>query len=306
MFPPFASLRAFEAVSRHLSVTRAAAELRISQPAVSQHLRQLEAHLGVRLLLRGGRRIDLTAEGRAYAEALARGFAEIRAGTERCLAARRGGVLTVAMPSTLAMRWLIPRLAGFHGRHPGIEVRLVTISLPHAAPAAGPPEGVDLEIRSGEGPWPGCRADFLMPDESFPVAAPSLLANRPLRRPADLAGHTLLSVEAEPRSGDWALWLGAAGCPGLSGAGRLGFGSSAQALEAACAGLGVAMGHRPFVAGDLAAGRLAAPFDIVVPGPEAYWLVSRAGDADLPRVRAFRDWLLAEPGCGASAVAESR
>jgi LysR family transcriptional regulator, glycine cleavage system transcriptional activator len=300
MPPALASLRAFEAVARHLSVTRAAEELGVTQPAVTQRLRGLERQLGVRLVRRDGRRLALTAEGQDYAATLTRAFAQIERGTERVLAARRAGRLTVALLPTLATRWLIPRLAGFHARHPAIEVRLATA----LSPVAEPPADVDLAIRFGSGRWPGFAADFLMPDDSFPALSPALLKRRPLVRPADLARHTLLQVAAEPRIGDWPRWLAAAKCPGLEPAGRLSFPSSAQAIEAALAGLGVVMAHRPFVADDLASGRLVAPFALSVPGDGGYWLVARREDAELPRVRAFRDWLLQQVGDGVGVVAE--
>src|SRR5438552_13757815 len=104
MLPPLSGLRAFEAVARHLSATRAAEELAVTQPAVSQQVRRLEAQLGVRLVRRQGRQLALTAEGQAYAASLARAFEQIRLGTERCLQARQAGTLTVALLPTLATR----------------------------------------------------------------------------------------------------------------------------------------------------------------------------------------------------------
>jgi LysR family transcriptional regulator, glycine cleavage system transcriptional activator len=300
MSPALAALRAFEAVARHLNVTRAAEELGVTQPAVTQRLRALERQLGVRLVRRDGRGLALTPEGQGYAATLTRAFAQIHRGTERLLAGRRTGRLTVALLPTLATRWLIPRLAGFQARHPAIEVRLAT----QASPVAQPPADVDLAIRFGSGRWPGFAADFLMPDDSFPALSPALLRRRPLARPADLARHTLLQVAAEPRIGDWPRWLEAAGCVRLEPAGRLSFPSSAQAIEAALAGLGVVMAHRPFVADDLASGRLVAPLQHTVAGDGGYWLVARREDADLPRVRAFRDWLLQQVGDGVGVVAQ--
>jgi LysR family glycine cleavage system transcriptional activator len=290
MQPPLSGLRAFEAVARHLSATRAAEELAVTQPAVTQQVHRLEALLGVRLVRRDGRRLALTPEGQAYAASLARAFEQIRLGTERCLQARQAGTLTVALLPTLATRWLIPRLPGFQARHPKIEVRLATAASPEAEPRAD----VDLAIRFGRGRWPGLKADWLMADDSFPVASPELLRRQPLARPTDLSRHTLLQVAAEPRTGDWWRWLAAAGVTRLKPVGRLSFPSSTQAIEAALAGLGVALAHRPFVADDLASGRLMQPFRLVVAGEGGYWLAARREDAALPRLRAFRDWLLDE------------
>ncbi len=287
MLPPLSSLKAFEAVARHGGVGRAAAELGVSQPAVSQQLRRLEAALGIRLTRRSGRLVALTPEGQAYALALTRAFEELRAATERCRARRGAGVLTVALLPTLATRWLIPRLPDFQARHPAIAVRLATTPSPAVALA----DDVDLAIRTGDGVWPGCEAVRLMPDSLAPVASPALLARLPLGAPADLARHTLLVVTTAPRDRDWPRWLEAAGLPGDGGGRRLALNSSSEALEAAKAGLGVALAHRPFADDDLAAGRLAEPLALTIEGDGAYWAVCRKEDAAEPRVGAFSAWL---------------
>lgn len=289
--PSLKALRAFEATARHLNVSRAAEELGVTQPAVTQHLRQLEDFLGVRLLNRGRTGVSLTEAGRTYATRLQRALAEINEATSEVVARERtGGVLTVALLGTLAQRWLIPRLPSFQAAFPDIEVRLFTTSRLVDLLR----EDVDIAIRFGDGAWPRCRSDYLMPNDTFPVASPGLLARSPLDRPSDLAEQVLLQVEAPPRTDDWRDWLDAAGCPGLESAGHLGFETSSHALEAAVAGLGVAIGHRPFVMDDLASGRLVAPFEITVPSDGAYHLVSAHSDADRHRIAAFRDWVLAQ------------
>jgi LysR family glycine cleavage system transcriptional activator len=164
-------------------------------------------------------------------------------------------------------------------------------------------EDVDLSIRAGAGRWPGCRADFLIENRIFPVASPALLARRPVRGPADLRGHVLLQVEAEPRDRDWQRWLGAAGVPTLEPRGWLTFASSSHALEAAIAGLGVAIGHTPFVIDGLAAGRLIAPLALEVSGEGDFFLVAARAKADRRKIANFRDWLLAE--CRAEAAPAS-
>jgi LysR family glycine cleavage system transcriptional activator len=299
MLPPLSSLRAFEAVARHGGVGRAASDLGVSQPAVSQQLRRLEAALGVRLIRRSGREIVLTAEGRAYAQALGRAFDELRLATLRCRARRGAGVLTVAMLPTLATRWLIPRLPDFQARHPAIAVRIATTPSPAVALA----DDVDLAIRTGDGAWPGCDAVSLMPDDLAPVASPALLARLPLAAPADLRHHTLLVVATAPRDRDWPRWLEAAGLPAPTGTGRLALNSSSEALEAAKAGLGVALAHRPFADDDLAAGRLVPPLALAIAGDGAYWAVCRREDAADPRIGAFRAWLQGQ--AAASGAAQS-
>ena len=290
MLPSLSSLRAFEAAARHLSVSRAAEELRVTQPAVSQQLRQLEDFLQLRLTRRVAGRIELTPEGLSYAAALSRAFAEIAEATKRALAQRKAGVLTVSLLPTFAMRWLIPRLPSFQAAHADVEVRLATTEREVDLLR----EDVDVAIRFGHGRWPKLRCDLLMREEAFPVASPALVRRLGLRRPEDLARASWLVVERAPRGEDWARWLAAAQAGGLEPQRRLVFESSAQALEAAAAGLGVAIGHRPFVADDLASGRLAAPFAAKAASGEAWWLVSAEADAGLPRIRAFRDWILSQ------------
>jgi len=289
--PAFSSLRAFEATARLGSVTRAAADLGVSQPAVSQQLRQLEAFLERPLLRRVAGGIVLTAAGELYAARLRRAFEEMRGATEELLASGADArVLTLSLLATFAQRWLIPRLAGFQRAHPDLEVRLLTTS--RLVDLAR--EDVDLSIRAGSGRWPGCRADFLIENQIFPVASPALLARRPVHRPADLRGQVLLRVEAEPRDRDWQRWLATAGVPALEPRGWLTFASSSHALEAAIAGLGVALGHTPFVVDGLAAGRLVAPLALEVGGDGDFYLVASRVKADRRKIAHFRAWLLAE------------
>jgi len=286
--PPLSRLRAFEAVARHGSVTRAAAELGISQPAVTQQLRQLEALLEVPLVRRVAGGIAVTPEGQLYAARLQRAFAEIEAATaEVKAAADQDRVLTVAVLATFAQRWLIPRLAGFQGAHPDVEVRLLTTS---RLVDLGR-DDVDLSVRSGKGRWPRCRSDFLIANQVFPVASPALIRRRGLRSPAALRHQTLIQVEAEPRRHDWQRWLEAAGLGDLAPRGWLTFSSSSHALEAALAGLGVAIGHTPFVVDGLGAGQLEAPFALKLDDDD-YYLVSARERAEIRKIRLFRDWLL--------------
>jgi LysR family glycine cleavage system transcriptional activator len=289
--PPLKALRAFEAAARHLNVTRAAEELSVTQPAVTQQIRALEAFLGLQLVYRAGQGLALTPAGRSYADHLQLAFTEIDTATaELLMREKHGGPLTVSLLPTLAQRWLIPRLGSFQANHPEIEVHFSTttrlVDLRR--------EDVDIAIRFGEGTWPGCESTFLMANDMFPVIGAQLQAAQPLSGPDDLARHTWLRVDAEPRSHDWNAWLASAGVNRLAPKGWLTFESSSQALAAAAAGIGVAIGHRPFVLDDLSSGRLVQPLSAVVESKQAYYVVTPAGVPVSMRVAAFRDWLLAE------------
>jgi len=289
--PSLNALRAFETVARHKSASRAAEELGVTQPAVTQQVRQLEGHLGLPLVRREGQGLTLTADGRALAERLSGPFAEIAEAVTEAAGRQRGaGVLTVTLLPTFAQRWLIPRLATFQAAYPEIEVRLsATARLCDLVR-----EDLDLAIRFGNGRWPGCDSRRLMANDMFPVINPHLAETKPLVGPDDLAQHVWLQVEAEPRTDDWAVWLSAAGISGVEPSGRLSFETSSHALAAATAGLGVAIGHRPFVIDDLAAGRLVQPFATVVESDEAYFLVTAKSRTQPAAVTAFADWLMVE------------
>ncbi len=285
--PPLTALRAFEAVAATLSVKQAAATLNVTPSAVSHQIRGLEAALGVELFRRVGRRLVLTEAGRALRPGLSDGFARIAAAVTALEASLREGPLTVSMVSTFALHWFMPRLPHFLRRHPEIELRLSTT----LRPVSFEHEGVDAAVRFGRGAWHGLRADRLFDLAIVPVCSPALLAGEvPLDQPADLRHHTLLVAEARPD--DWRTWLQSLDLADLRAARVLTFETTSFALQAAAEGAGVAIVARELVAGDLALGRLAAPFEHAVPLAEAYYLVCPEAWADRPKIAAFRTWIL--------------
>jgi LysR family glycine cleavage system transcriptional activator len=295
--PSLNGLRAFEAAARHLSFTKAAAELNVTQTAVSHQIRRLEGQLGLRLFTRRNRTLALTPAALDYLPSVRAAFEDLRGATERLLRPQRDGVLTVSALPTLAAKWLVPRLAAFQEAHPGIEVRISTAT----RAVDFKREEIDVAIRYGGGRWPGLRAVWLMAEEIFPVCSPALLAGeRPLRRPADLAAHTLLHVNLYVD--EWLLWLTAAGLPPSLAQRGLTFDLNLMALQAALDGLGVALGRSAFVEADLAAGRLVAPFDIVVPATSSFYVVAPEATADSPKIALFRNWLVAAASRPAAAA----
>ncbi len=284
--PSLNGLRAFEAVARHLSFTRAAEELAVTQTAVSQQIRRLEDQLGRKLFDRRGRAPALTRAGQDYVPAVRAAFDKLQGATDKLLRADGAGRLTVSTLPSLAAKWLVPRLPGFQEAHPEIDVRIATsVTLVDFRR-----DDVDVAIRYGHGDWPGLRADWLMTEETFPVCAPALRdGDPPLRRPADLARHTLLHMSVRD---DWHQWLTAAGVDGVDVARGHTFDTHVALLQAAIDGLGVALGRTPFVETDLAAGRLVAPFQVTLPTEAGFYVVAPTATADRPPVPAFRDWLL--------------
>jgi len=288
--PSLNGLRAFEAAARHLSFTQAASELNVTQTAISHQIRRLEEELGIRLFIRKNRALALTTKARDYLPGVRAAFNDLRLATDQLLRKGEDNVLTVSTLASLAVKWLLPRLSTFQKAHPKIDVRITT-STNLVEFRSG---DVDAAIRYGRGHWQGLRADWLMADELFPVCSPALLTSRrPLRTPEDLRDHVLLHTGASD-SDDWRLWLTAAGLPTeISKQPGITFDLSLMTVQAAVDGIGVAMGRTSYVQDDIAKGRLVVPFNITLPADAGFYLVSPEGSADPPKLKAFRDWLLA-------------
>lgn len=293
--PPLNAIRAFEAAARHLSITLAADELNVTPGAVSRQIKGLEDALGLQLLKRGHRQIALTRQGSDYFRAVTKALETLREATRRLKRRSQRQPLKIRAYTTFAMRWLIPRLSGFHAAHPGIEV-LLKASLD---PVDFRKEDIDGAIRLGDGQWPGARSVRLVDNILAPVASPALLKAGPrLKRPADLAQHTLLHTIARPD--DWARWLEAAGAADQVDA-RAGmtYESSAMGYAAAVEGQGIAMAQLFLVEKDLAEGRLVLPFRKTVDmGDYTYYLLTPAHREETAHMRSFRLWLLEQFGAG--------
>jgi len=286
--PPLAALRAFEAAARHLSFTRAAAELHVTQTAISHQIRALEELLGVKLFRRLPRGLVLTDEAQRYLPAVRDAFDRIDAATEQLTAVSASGALTVSVLPSFAAKWLVPRLGSFRVVHPDIDLRISTAS--HLVDFAR--EDVDVGIRMGRGSYPGLRVDRLFGEALMPVCAPALLeGSHPLRQPDDLRHQVLLH---EDDYTGWQLWLELAGVEKVDARRGPIFTDGAIVVQAAAEGQGVALARSVLAAGDLAAGRLVQPFNVSIPYDLAYYLVCPEATADRPKIQRFREWLLAE------------
>lgn len=280
--PPLNSLRAFEAVARLQTFTKAARALKVSQGAVSRHISQLEAFLGQSLFIRPGRAPVLTEAGRDFAMTIHAAFDAIEAATRRRLEAGARRPVRIRLFPTVAVKWLMGQLAGFHASHPDVDVQ-VTTTVKLVDMAA---EDVDFAIQIPAEHKPGLRCEPLFPIELIPVGGPG---QHPVTEPAALLAASLLHSLKRPR--DWQDWLVAAGVPAAPMRESLTFGNSSLAYQAAADGLGVAMGHTVLVEDDLRSGRLVVMHPLVVRTADSYHLVSRDCD-ERPEVAAFRDWVL--------------
>ena len=275
-------IRAFEAAARSGSFAGAGLELNVSAAAISRMVHLLEQRLGVALFERKANKLVTTVAGRAYQNGLTPIFDALASLTAQVTATSSTRVLTIGVGPTFAMRWLIPRLAEFRKQEPDIEVRITTGGM--AAPFA---DDWSCGVALGDGEWPDLVAEPLFAADLLPVCAPRLAAQ--LKRPADLKGPGLLRVAHSPD--DWPRWLKSAGVTRVTARGpELQY--YGQALQAAADGLGVAMGIRPYIDDDLAAGRLVAPFDHSVPKGMRWYLVYRPFRTGQRDFAAFRRWII--------------
>jgi LysR family glycine cleavage system transcriptional activator len=287
--PPLNAVRAFEAAARHLSFTKAADELNVTQAAVSHQVKGLEERLQVPLFRRLNRGLILTEAGAAYLKELEDILDRLEQATERLRTSEAAGLLTVSTGTSFASKWLVPRLQRFRERRPDIDVRIdANDSLTDFRR-----DNVDLAIRYGRGVYSGLRSVKLLQDIVFPVCSPKLLeGSNPLREPSDLKHHTLLHDQDVVE--DWRTWLRTAGVADVDPTRGPSFSHSAMLIEAAIAAQGVALGRRSMVARDLREGRLVQPFSLSLTAEFSYWVVCPDSTADKPKVAEFRVWLLEE------------
>jgi LysR family transcriptional regulator, glycine cleavage system transcriptional activator len=288
--PPLPWLRAFDVSARHLSFTSAAGELGLSQAAVSKQIKLLELKLGEPLFFRFPRSLGLTKAGEAFLPKVQDAFERLAAGANEVFGPRRSDVLTIRCAVGFAVNWLAPRLPDFMAKHPDVALRLISSIWNEDASS----EAFDLDIRYGDGNWPGVKSDRLTRESLQPVCSPDLLKGGCLCTPADLMTHTLIHVLGYKEG--WALWLKKAGVKRLSASPALQFDTSLMAFEVAAQGVGVALGRTSMIERDLKSGRLVAPFTLAVPVEEGFHLVSRQNAHNSGQATVFRDWVLGAAG----------
>lgn len=285
---PLRAIVVFDVVARCRSLSKAAAELFVTPSAVSQQIHALEVHLGTTLLAKAGRGVVLTEAGERYFEMISADIERITEATQRIRGFRSRSVLTVRTTPTLGNKWLLPRLRGFLDAHPDVELRLNGTT----EPTDFSREAVDLEIRHGEGRWPGMFVEGLAEEAFVPVCSPAYAGTATMAA-ADLPRHRLIhSVKAQVQ---WSQWFALAGAmPELEWR-RLLFDRSHMAIDAAVDGLGVALESTLMMWRELRDGSLVCP---VVQPPRVtlttQWIVCPFDHLHRPQVRHFLEWLRAE------------
>lgn len=292
------ALRAFEASARHQSFSAAAAELHVTPAAVGQLVRTLEDWLGAPLFHRSAsgrtRLVPTEAAERALPD-LRAGFDRLLLGMQRLQEGATHGVLTVTVSPAFAAKWLLPRIERFQVAWPDTDVRLDTSAKPLDFVA----QGIDIGVRYGDGHWPGLVAEKLMDEEVYPVCSPRLLQGR--RRtivPQDLLSEPLLhdlTMDGNAGFPTWSTWLRQAGVGEAPSRRGMKINNSAAVLQAAIDAQGFALARGALAHDDVAAGRLVRPFPgLAFVSPLAYFVVHRGECASLPRLAAFKAWLIDE------------
>ncbi|MBT4889316.1 MAG: transcriptional regulator GcvA [Rhodospirillales bacterium] len=284
--PPLNGLRAFEAAARHLSFTKAADELFVTQAAISHQVKGLEDSIGHALFNRVNRGLKLTPEGQILYPAVSDGLDLMASALRYLHETDNAGTLTISTMDSFAAGWLVPKLAGFRQQYREIDVRLAMgdrlVDFAH--------DEVDLAIRYGPGHYPGCETCHLMDEVIFPVISPDLLASGPpINTPDDILKYTLLH-DIMPE--DWNKWFSQAGVSNPGIAGSLSIEHSYLVIQAAVAGQGIALGRSVLVADQIASGHLVRLLDISLPASYAYYMVGPPTIWNRPKIKIFRDWIM--------------
>ncbi len=284
--PPLSTLPVLEAAARLQSFSAAAEELHVTHGAVSHQIRSLEEYLDVPLFSRQGRRVVLTAEGSAMAEAAREALARVAQAVEALSPKERERRLCISTLPSFASRWLMPRLGRFLEANPQYEISVEA----NQALANFATDGVDVAIRYGKGPWPGLHSERLAGDRYFPVCSPKFRRGKLPTKPAQLEGMPLFRTEP----GYWERWFACAGLDMKPPNVGIDYNDAALYLQQAIAGEGIALTRSSLIGGDIANGKLVKLFDIEFPADKGYYLVCLPQHANSRKLRTFRDWLVSQ------------
>jgi len=287
--PPLNPLLAFEVAARHLSFTKAAQELNVTQGAISRQVAVLEEYFGAPLFTRQHNGLALTRSAEIYAAELRGAFSEIRAATKAYMTGGGRSVLTVVGYTLFLNRWLVPKLPAFSERHPKIDVRIIGTSAATAVNFTS--DNADVGIRYGGGRWRGIESHLLFRDALVPVCTPQLMSKLKLRSARDLAGKKLL--QAHSRARDWPEWFAAGGVNQSDALSRItSFEDSAVVWRCVLDGDGIALLQEDYVQAMIKIGRLVIPCGPVLKRNLGYHLIYPTVRASVPKISVFRDWLL--------------
>lgn len=278
-------LRVLDAVNRAGGVARAAERLHVTPGAVSHQMRALETALQTRLFRKAGREIELTDAAHQLALRLADLFDRVEAAVAETTAQGRTRRIRLKVIPSFAIKWLMPRLAGFYASHSDIDLEVATVS---RADDVGL-EDADFVVRRGDGRWPDVHADLLFEDALAVACAPAMAAH--IRAPRDVLQAKLLHSMIAPAS--WEVWLRSAGLAEDASARYIPLANAALCLQAAAQGLGVALTQQAYMADDIKSGALVQPLAHVARSGNGYYLVCDPDTVGIPPFAAFAQWIRA-------------
>lgn len=277
-------LRVLEAIHRCGGMGRAAVQLNITPGAVSHQIRRLETELGVRVLSKSGRNVEFTQAGLALATGAAEPFDKLAALVARAMGASAQAPIRVKVIPSLAIQWLMPRLAGFYAEHQDIDVEIATVARADDTELIN----ADFVVRRGRGDWRDLHAELLFRDELVLACAPVLAAR--IAQPADVLGEKLLQSMIAPTS--WETWLGALGLSLGEHSRVIPMANAALCLQAAVQGLGLVVTQRAYLASEFASGLLVQPLPQVAASEDGYYLVCEMAKAHRRPYLQFSRWLM--------------
>ncbi len=286
--PTLSWLRAFEASARHLSFTAAAAELNLTQAAISKQVKALELRLGQSLFVRRPRSLALTKTAEAFLPKVQDSFERLGAGTREVFGRARAETLTLRCAVSFAVNWLAPRVPAFLEANPGKRIRVISSVWNEAFDK----DLFDLDIQYGTGDWSGFVAHRLTAETLTPLCSPALRQRLPLARVDDLARCRLLHVLGYQEG--WGVWLKAAGAKTVDPGQGLQLDTSLAAFAIAAVDGGVALGRSSLAAPERSTGRLVAPFDLELPVLEGFHLLVPTHQRLHADVETFTQWILAQ------------
>lgn len=287
--PSLQTLQLLRVAAQRRSLSLAGEKLGITQSAASRRIAALEADIGMPLLVRRRRGVEVTDQGAIYLKKVGPAIDAILAATDAAKSQAGSGPLRLRVYATFAARWLLPRLPDFQAQFPKIEVNIDTT----VVPVSFPQDNADLAIQFGSGDWPNTSSQLLFNDVIQPVCTPQFARTH---SDAIASGRLeeLLLIDSHYRRADWHDWAESAGLS-LEGARFMQFPGSLLAYHAAIEGVGLAMAQSRLITDELNSGKLVAPFEHVLCRKLGYYVVAPI-DADPPRARAFRRWLIRKIG----------
>lgn len=284
--PPLNSLKSFESAARHLSFTKAADELFVTQAAVSHQIKLLEDFLGVELFKRKNRALELTEFGKTYFADINKILRKLNEATERLLTLKNDPHLSISVPQTFGIQWLVPHLSDFNRLHPEIEVRLKGVDQDEGLLS----KEIDLAVYYGKGNWQNLQVDRLGKENLLILASPELLAKNPIYAKEDLKHHTLIHTHTRD---NWRAMADYLAIDELNIQQGPLFSHTFMALQAAIHGQGVALANRLLALQEIEHGLLKEVLPTDFPDPKSFYVVNHLDRLDDEQIQAFRHWIIA-------------